>query len=401
MSGDYLDNPGTLKIDLMLRGVRIDDPEAETFVGGAADIDVVLPGKTPANIPCSGDFTRETPYSIRRRDGGFVITDGKGEVPVRLVEPPAFYGKKTTTGVELGEIASVHGSYTVITPSPRCDFFDRSMECRYCAGNYDVRGASGRVYTVDEVLETVEAVLDERAGGIIYLSVGFSESDDGGIVFLRPYVRAVKKHFNCLVAVEALPPRRNRWIDETYAAGADSVLYNVEIFDPGLFELLCPGRAGSIGRERFFDALGYAASIFPGGTVASHLIVGLEPPGSTLKGIDALTDMGVVPILPIYRPAKGRALRIDPLTTEIIVPVYKHLYATVKKKKINMNWVRDISMATTPTEIRGLVDGDGGGSIAESFYKSRLGKKTAWGLSSIRRKLRVKKGEDPPEEPDG
>ena len=88
----------------------------------------------------------------------------------------------------------------------------------------------------------------------------------------------MKKNFNCLVAVEALPPKENRWIDETYALGVDSVLYNLEIFDKELFEIICPGRAAQIGRKRYMEALEYAARIFPNGTVASHLIVGLEPP---------------------------------------------------------------------------------------------------------------------------
>ena len=53
-----------------------------------------------------------------------------------------------------------------------------------------------------------------------------------------------------------------------------------------------------------------------------------------------------------------------------------------------MNWVRDISVVTTPTESRALFDEKE--PILESFYSSKLGKKTAWGLSTIRRKLRVR-----------
>ncbi|MBI5233082.1 MAG: hypothetical protein HY880_01870, partial [Deltaproteobacteria bacterium] len=232
----------------------------------------------------------------------------------------------------------------------------------------------------------------EKGTEVIYLSIGFSKSDDGGIELLRPYIKAIKNHFNTLVAVEALPPTNNRWIDETYALGADSVLYNLEIYDKELFEIICPGRARLIGRERYLDALRYAATIFPSGTVSSHLIVGLEPPGSTCAGIDFLAGMGVVPILPIYRPSKGRALRIEPLTAEVIIPVYRRLYRALKKNNINMNWVRDISIITTPVEVehisgekRSLVQ-----AVVDSLYKSRLALKAAWGLSTIRRKLRVK-----------
>ncbi len=393
MKKNYLNNPGSLKIDLMLRGALIDDPVVKAWACGSSGIDIMLPRNTLVNIPCGEDFAGRSPYTIRKKahGKGYVVTDGASEVPVSLVERPAYYSKKTSTGVPFSKIAVSHGSYAVITPSSRCDFFNRSVECKYCAGNFDVAGGDGVVYTVEEVLETVDAVLGEKGPVVIYLSIGFSDTPDGGIEVLRPYLHAIKKHFNCLVAVEVLPPEENEWIDKAYALGADSILYNLEIFDSELFELICPGRAKMIGRKRYLDALKYAAGIFPNGTVASHLIVGLEPPGSTCMGIDALTDMGVVPILPIYRPVKGRSLGIEPLNTEIIIPVYKHLYKAVKNKKISLNWVRDISMVTTPAEIRGLVDGPGGRtSLVESFYKSRIGRKTAWGLSSLRRKLRVR-----------
>lgn len=386
--GKYLHSPASLKIDLMLRGIRMDDPVVKAWACAGEGIDILLPMETLVNIPCREAFTKGSPYVLKRDGERYCITDGKGEVPVKLVPRPAFYGRSTSTGVPFRDIAAVHGSYTVITPSKRCDFFNRGIECKYCAGNFNLTGEAGRVYTVEEVVETVEAVLKEGVSGIIYLSLGFSPGDDGGVEFLRPYISAVKKGFNCLVAVEALPPRENRWIDETYALGADSVLYNIEIFDKELFEIICPGRAALVGRKRYLEALGYAAKVFPNGTVASHLIVGLEPPGATCMGIDFLTDIGVVPILPIYRPSSERDLSIAPLTAEVILPVYKHLYRAVRKKKVNLNWVRDLSMVTTPAEIRDLVD-DSRRGILDGFYKSRLGLKTAWGLSSLRRKLRV------------
>ncbi|MBI5886089.1 MAG: radical SAM protein [Deltaproteobacteria bacterium] len=395
MAKDYIDNPAALKIDLMLRGLRIDDPLVKAWACGVDGIDIMLPHNTLVNIPCREEFTKGSPYTIRKKDGGYVIGGHSSEVAVSLVPKPKFYERKTSTGIPFAKIASVHGGVTSITPSPRCDFFNANVECKYCAGNLDVKGMDKTVYSVDDVVETVAAVLADGIRGIIYLSTGFSDEPDGGIVFLKPYLQAIKNKFHCLVAVETLPPKENRWIDETYALGADSVLYNLEIYDKELFELICPGRAASIGRKRYMSALEYAARIFPSGTVASHLIVGLEPPGSTIMGVDCLVNMGVVPILPIYRPGHGKALRIDPLTAEIILPVYKHLYKAVKKSNISLNWVKDLSMVTTPAEMRAIVDKTASnGSLIEGFYKSKIGRKAAWGLSSLMRKLRVKKSEE-------
>jgi hypothetical protein len=403
----YLDNLGSLKIDLMLRGIRLDSEleGRDIFTGRAGKgIDIVLAGDALVNVPCSDEYTKASPYIIKPKGGSrksgskYVITDDEGNTPVKakVVAPPAFYGKSTTSGKAFADIATFHGSYAAITPKPVCELFNKDAECRYCSGGFDKIDDNPTIFTVDEVLETAEAILKEGASDIIYLSIGYSDCEDGGVEFLAPYIQAIKKHFRCLVAVEALPPKNNKWIDETYGLGADSVLYNLELFDKELFETICPGLAKTIGRDRYIEALKYAASIFPNGTVASHLIVGLEPPGSTRQGIDMLTGMGVVPILPIYRPKPGRALRIEPLTAEIIIPVYRHLYKAVKLNEINMLWVRDISVVTTPSEGRALVGEESGGlaSLYEQFYKTKLGAKTAWGLSTLRRKLRVKQSKD-------
>ena len=148
-----------------------------------------------------------------------------------------------------------------------------------------------------------------------------------------------------------------------------------------------------MGRERYLEALRYAATIFPNGTVASHLIVGLEPFGSTIKGVDYLTRIGVIPILPVYRPRTGARLSQYRMpSTEEVAPVYGHLYTAVTANKINTSWVRDISVVTTPLEGRFFVGDEARfKTFIQNFYKSRLGLKAAWGLATLRRKLRVKR----------
>ncbi|MFQ5329358.1 MAG: radical SAM protein [Thermodesulfobacteriota bacterium] len=398
---EYLKNPTLLKIELMLRGVRVEGELLDEVMGGAAvleraldGVEMILSRNTLVNAPYREEFVRDSPYRLEKRRGGYLITDGSGEVKVDLQPLPKFYSGATTTGTPFHRIGVVHGGHVAITPSKRCDFFQSDSACRYCTGNFESYGEKAASYSVDEVLETIEAARREGKARIIYIDIGFSQAEDGGIKFLTPYIEAIKKNFKSLVVVESIPPGENRWIDEAYAAGVDSLVYNIEIFDRELFELICPGRSKLIGRERYVDALRYATTIFPSGTVASHLIVGLEPPGSTIQGIDFLTDLGVIPILPIYRPSPGGTLRIEPLTTEIIAPVYAHLYRAIKEKRINMNWVKDISLITTPIEGRFLVDGGSGfASLVHDFYNTKVDAlKATWGISTLIRKLRVQGG---------
>lgn len=400
-SNTYLHNPGYLKIDLMLKGIRVDRnvlkkanmDKCRNLSDITCGLEIILPRNTWVTVPYIEDFAKASPYELTEKNGRFFVIHGNGHVRVSVVSTPEFYTMTTTTGIPLSRIGLVHGGYVAITPATQCDFFNKDIECRYCAGNLDIQGGKGRVYNIDEVLETVEAAYREGKAEIVYLSIGFSDTPDGGIEFLKPYIKAIKKHFNTLVAVEALPPKENKWIDETYALGADSVLYNLEIFDPKLFEEICPGRARLLGRERYLEALRYAATIFPNGTVASHLIVGLEPFESTIKGVDYLTSIGVIPILPVYRPRAGARLSQYRMpSTEDVAPVYGHLYTAVTANKINTSWVRDISVVTTPLEGRFFVGDEARlKTFIQNFYKSRLGLKAAWGLATLRRKLRVKR----------
>lgn len=395
----YLHNPGYLKIELMLKGIRVGDEVLEGIGLGRRDrgyepvtggVDLLLPQDTWVNAPYLEEFVSVSPYALIERDGRHFITDGRGEIEVTIVPRPRFYNLTTTGGIPLSRVGVVHGGYVAITPVARCDFFNSNVECRYCSARPNQREGNDTSYSVEDVLETVEAAYKEGKAEIIYLSIGFAPGPDGGIEFLKPYIKAIKRHFNTLVAVEALPPKEDRWIDETYAIGADSILYNMEIFDPRLFEEICPGRAALVGRERCIEALRHAATVFPNGTVASHLIVGLEPPESTIKGIDLLTGMGVVPILPIYRPSAG-AIRLKMPSTEVIAGIYGYLYKAVKRNRINMTWVRDISIVTTPLEGRFFVgDGARWRTFLQKFYRSSIGLKMAWGLATLRRRLRVK-----------
>lgn len=403
---DYILNPGYLKLELMLKGLRVDETLFKKGLikrnlpqeGVLGNLDLILPEDTWVNVSYQGEQVKVSPYLLSERNGNFYITNGKKEVRVILVPQPGFYEKRTSTGVPLYRIGVIHGGYLAITPLKRCEFFKFKVECKYCSGvEGGIEEEDLSLYSIDEILETVEAAYKEGKAHIVYITLGFLSSPDGGIRILKPYIRAIKRNFSTLISLEALPPQEDCWIDETYASGVDSVIYNLEIFDPELFKRLCPGRAELIGRERYLEALEYAASIFPSGTVASHLIVGLEPKESTIKGIDYLTDIGVIPILPIFKPLKGSQLEtMKPPTTEEVAPIYAYLYKTLKRKRINMRWMKDISIVTTPLEGRFFTDERSNKEdLLKIISNPRLRTKAAWGLATIRRKLRVReKGED-------
>ena len=402
-------NPGLLKLDLMRQGALIED-EARAALhehgahvngngpfGGMDDIDLVLGHETWVSVPLVKD-AEATPYRVRLGDDGFVLgTVGSPQLttPARLAPRSHVFEHRTAQGIPFGRFGTVHGPYLALSPTNRCTFLPTADRCRFCGVTAHPDEQEG--LAVDDVLEAIRIARAEQPVAMVYLSIGHLGTDDGGVAFLEPYVRAIKKHFDILVAVDALPPKKNGWIDRTYGMGVDAVSYNLEIFDPDLFETICPGPARIIGRERFLEALEYATTVFPSGGVTCHLIVGLEPLESTHAGIELLTEMGVLPVLPVYRPFKGRDMRTvmgisryDPTLSEL-VDVYSHLYAEVKRHKLSLNLVRDISIVTTPLDARFFAGSAGRfESLFHRVLGTRVARRTSAYLSDLRRNLRVR-----------
>jgi len=390
-------HPTQLKLELALRGARLDARLREQRLlapGGpgamARSLDVVLPEDVWVRVSVEERHTATSPFLLVAEAGRHLLLrrDGAGaetlRVEVRAIQPPRFYERLTRRGVPMWRIATVAGSHLVVNPGAACGFSVRGSPCRFCVEGARV-AADREPVPVADVLEVVRAAFDEGACEFVYFNTGFFDGEDGGIAFLAPYIEAVRNHFDTLVAAQVHPPRTNRWIDRTYAMGVDALSYNLEIYDPDILNRHCIGRARYIGRERYLEALGYAAGVLPSGTVWSELVVGLEPAASTLAGIDALAEMGVVPVAAIVA---GDGPALDPAEVE---PVLAHLYRAVRRRGVNMGWVRDLALRITPLEARHFA-GDGArlAVTVQNLTRSRLGGLAARGLARFRRRLRVR-----------
>lgn len=396
---NVIHNSGHLKLELITKGVRIDRSalssseimralEIADQVSTPLELDLILPGDVLVNIAIQECLDKDTRYFLTKEKDDFYIVYGEHKVKVWLVPPPKFYEQTASSGVLLAKIGRTYGNYLLLTPTGGCEFLNKGLACMYC----DTESKKAPDKTIDEVLETVEAALKEGVSEYICLNVGYNLSDDGGIARLLPYVKAVKENFEALICVQAQPPKTDEWIDMTYAAGIDSLAYNLEVYDPGLFELIAPGKMELAGRERYFKALGRAAKVFPSGAVVSNLIVGLEPTESTIRGIDILTSLGVVPTLPIFRPVPGANLKsFIELTPEAMAPVYIHLQEALRRNKLSPSWISHFNIVVNAVDAHFF-----GGQAPlkkhwQSVFKSKRNNRLALNL---RRRLRVRAAEE-------
>jgi hypothetical protein len=309
---------------------------------------------------------------------------------VRVVPPPRFLAKATRSGIRMRDVAAVYGSYVAIHPAAACSMSVRGAPCAPCASAAH-EGTATALPPVSDVVDVVRAAFEEGAAEFVYFNTSLPPGEDGGITALEPYVRAVKHHFDTLVVAQLHPPRTNRWIDHTYAMGVDAVSYSMEVFDAATFDRRFPGRAAQIGHARYLSALQYAASVFPRGTVWCDLILGMEEPASTMRGIDALVHRGVLPVLAAAPHGDSQHRAPAPVAATDVIPLGAHLYTAVKSGGVRMGRLRDLSTGMTPLEARFFVGDDARTAVrVQHLYRSKLGGFAARSLARFRRRLRVR-----------
>jgi hypothetical protein len=383
--------PAQLKVELAMRGLRLDESvrlKRDAVAGEPAVLDLRLPDRICVTAPIDDHRAAASPFRLVAEGGRHVLVRGGNggdeglRIEVRAIEAPHFYARRTTSGTPMRRIAAVRGGHLIVSPSSACGFSVQGTPCRFC-----LEGARTRLErdaaTPAEVVEVVRAALEEGIDGAVYFNTGSFESDDGGIAFLAPYVEAVRRHFDVLVAAQVHPPASLGWVDRTYAMGVDALSYNLEVWNAEILRRRCVGRAHYIGRERYLEALARAAEIFPNGTVWSDLVIGIEPTESTLAGIDALAALRVVPVVAL---CAGQ----EPPDESVIPPVLAHLSGAVRRQNIHIGWVRDLARGISPLEAQQFSDRRGGAGLMWSLTRWRLGALAARNLARFRRRLRVR-----------
>lgn len=366
-SGDWtpdriLAHPGLLKLDLYRQGLRLDPalrqklaiaPEASPYEIFATGIDLALPGGLWANVPFRGEEFSRSAYTLTASEGRSLLTHeptGKAAA-VTVLEKPRFDARRTESGRSYASIANLHGRFIYIFPLQECAYVSGGQSCDYC---HLQPGADGsRAKPIEDVIEVLRAAFAYARPEVVYLSVGQIGEEDGGLALLEGYVRTIKKHFDTLVAVEVMPPTQMRWVVKAYAMGADAICFSLCAYDPAVFARNLPGRAADDGYPRYLAALKYSASVFPRGAVYTRLMVGIEPPESTLAGIERLSDLGVVPLLPIYRPAHrpgAPAHPVVPLDFQSMLKIYQRWHQIIQAKSLDTHWIRPVSLATMPID---------------------------------------------------
>jgi hypothetical protein len=369
-------NPARLKLGLAIKGVATQG----AFTEGEW-LDLVIGDDVWARARVD-----ETSPICLHEGPPATVAEQDTRAPVRIVAPPEFATRRNARGIALGDIAAIHGTYATVALGGGCGRGAAGRTCAICQGR-ELTEQAGQMWPVDEVVEAVRAAFEEGDAEFVHIVLGYFPGDDAGVAVLRPYLNAVRHHFDTIVAVTMHPPADQRAIDLTYAEGVDVLCYNLEAPEDDSLRRYFPGRARFFGRERYFKALAHAARIFPRGSVWSELMIDLAPRDAIARAIEELAQAGVIPTLGIMR-APGLA----PPALDHAAALGASALDAVTRAGLSFNWLRDVSVTFTPLDARYLVpDAQNPTGLFHQLSRNRLGALTARSLARLRRRLRVRR----------
>ncbi len=369
-------HPVILKLALLSQGLKV-SPEAAIEIGrtlkighavgavGKLALDIILePGKVYVGLPVgaavSDHLIEGTPFTLEVENNKYFI----GKKPAVLAENgrwrcvddnakpeklmgvtippyPHYYDHKTSRGHSMRSIMPLAGDFGGATIFPHCHYFGRFVEdykgneCRFCG--IDENLESGRDIfpkRPDDFLETVAEARKYpyfRHGPVF--AGGTTPPPDRGAKAHAKFLRPLKDAFpDNWLRLTIAPPEEEKYIDMLFEAGADLVGFNYEVYDPSLFNKMCPGKVrdiekGAPGHAHYDRMLSYMVKTFGTGHASANLIAGLEPAQSTVNGIVHLASMGAIPTIFVFVPLKGTALanQKPPSIREMI-----YIYANLK-----------------------------------------------------------------------
>ncbi|MFQ5668633.1 MAG: radical SAM protein [Candidatus Binatia bacterium] len=345
-----------LKTDLLTRGLNYtddlkavgDDGLSDTVRGFQFHHDVVSDAESgsPAQLPWSFHFHDQTyvkviidlesPYAVRLgEDGRFLLYCGEQPLEEVFFPPKAGWLRRqlsdgTPITAVLFETGPCHA--TGIVPLDYCEYFRNGEQCRYCDWNptFELAKAAGfRTKVAADTRQLVEAFEIAFSGPdaaacehahIVVAGALWDRVKEAGI-----YVRTLEalratpagRQASFLLGTQVLEPDEARRAKD---AGFDWATWNLEFWNPTLFESICPGKARHVGYQRWKELLLEGVEIFGSGYLSTNFVVGPEiaiPEGfksqdeglaSVAEGFEWCLDHGILPFYQFWRCSPGSLL---------------------------------------------------------------------------------------------
>lgn len=322
-------------------------------------------------VRCGVHLNPHSPYVVDKRDSELWLCerDGGGLSPIAQLHPyrpvPEFWSKSFDDGTPYKEILR-DDAIVQTTVFIDCQYWGPNEECQYCDINRNLKEAKKRgdihlrksYKKVEQVAAVIEWLfLHERpkrppydrprciqvtGGAIAKKLAGLTEDE-----FYLQYVRAIKERVGGRWPLILQSAPKSKEEAKIYKeAGVDCHHPNMEVWDPRLFAIICPGKNRVVGREKWLRLMLEEVDVFGEGNVCPGFVQGCETAGphglsvdeavkSYEEGYEFLMSHGVVPrpISWYVEPMSGLG-RYPPPPTEYFIRIDRAWHQTWVKYRL-------------------------------------------------------------------
>ena len=305
------------KISLLNQGVIISEQAKKQIENTGkirnavfSAVDITIYESLHINCPKRLKFSDFTPWTIDINNAGdlTLFYYGNEISNVTLDLEDMYCNNLIQSNVKFSDICYWATDRLRIHHNLSCCMKNQGLGCKFCEVP-----ASSHSISIEDILYVVDFYLEKANTFRHFLIGGGSEPREFEYKNILKIVKHIREKSTKDIYVMSLPPKDISVLKMYYEAGVTEIGFNVEIFDQYTATNYMPGK-GAISRQEYFVALSEAVRYWGNtGKVRSLMIIGLESENSLLQGIRELCQIGVMPILSVFRP-------IPETETENIVP---------------------------------------------------------------------------------
>lgn len=275
-------------------------------------LDLIIDDSICINAPYMVDFSELSPFEVDFINKTYILkyySKVIAKVKVRTADINA--NRITKSGIPYYAISYMGVDRLRIHARSGCYFKSKQIGCHFCGID------GGDLFSMTDIKEVLDTY--KNTSEIRHFLVGggsFNPSDDFHKVL--QIVRYIHETFKRNIYLMSIPPIDETILFKLKEAGVTEVAFNLEIYDRIRAKKIMPGK-GNIPFKRYDTAFQTAVKIWgKNGNVRSALIVGLEPKESTIQGIEYLCNIGVSPILALFKPDGKMEDYLAPSSDEVL-----------------------------------------------------------------------------------
>ncbi len=325
----------------------------QSFMGDAKPIPSMLHFKED-EVSVDIKTDDRSPYEIKKNgNGGYALYCGDenfGEV--RFTKRPSYTDKLTSDGQSCAALLLQRGPFCImVNPLEFCAYYKNKEACKYCVLSLAMEmGVNAKlmkpVPDPEMIAEALEmATMDINLKDLKICGGALYDTKKEAVHYkkcLEAILNRIEKPEEITIFSQAFDEGDTRDLKEL---GATNILFNMEVWNEGMWPELLPGKAKAIGRQEWIDRLTKAVDIFGRGHVGSGFVGGFEcapRPGflsreeafkSYLEAFEYLIERDVVPWFTVWTaaPIVGGFSVDDPPPTDFYLRLGQELHELLDK----------------------------------------------------------------------